>query len=594
MIKHKKTKIIATLGPACHDVEILKKMLLAGMNCARFNFSHGDHQEHLERLQLLRKAEAKTGIPCAHLLDTKGPEIRTGNLIHGLKELILKDGNQIRLSGSIQETTKDIIAISHSKIHKEINIGSNFKIADGSIIIETVDIQNDIIIGKIIKGGALESKKNINVSDATINLPNLMQKDIEDIHFAIEHDYDFIAASFIRTAEDILKIQDILKEKNSNIQIIAKIENQEGLDNLDNIIQITDGIMIARGDLAEQIPAEQVPLRQKSIIDICNYYHKISITATQMLQSMETSMTPTRAELTDIANAIFDGTDALMLSGESAKGKFPVESIETMTRVSIAVEESEQFQEHARTRFFSNRKGLFGESSSSESIIAAAQIAAEKSNASAFICPSLSGHSPKYISVLKPNQHIVVTTHFPHIVRRLLLLWGVAPVLTKECTSDAELIETGINAARKLGFLKKNGKVVIIGGFPINKPLMLNTVQVYFDGKVIMRGRQGCGPAIKGEIFHVSSPSQILKHAQKNMNKSIIYVSQQLTYDMLPILSEIKALIVKQKTSIPMLTLQKQFSHLTCIAGVEALTFGDIKDGKEIVLSGNEQLIYEP
>ncbi len=591
-IQKKKTKIVATLGPACHDVDILANMIRAGMNCARFNFSHGSHEEHFERLQLLQKAEKITGQNIAIMLDTMGPEIRTGNLED--KEVILEKGKTIAVSGIIEKTNESIIALSYARIHKEVYPGTILKIADGSIILEVQSIQNTKLICTVIKDGILGSRKNVNIPSVKINLPSLMKKDIDDIFFAIEHKYDYIAASFIRNTNDVMAIRGILSEKESMIRIISKIENQEGLDNFEGILQVSDGIMVARGDLAEQIPSEEIPIRQKSIIKECNKNQKIVITATQMLQSMETSMIPTRAELTDVANAIFDGTDALMLSGESAKGMYPVEAIETMSRVALTVEKSEQFQDHIRSTSFHYSRDIFSEKSAGESIIAASQIVADKSNAKAIACPTLTGNTPRHISALRPtSQHIIATCHREYVCRQLLLVWGVIPVLTKEGKSNKDIIDTAIDTSRKLGFLDKNEKLIIVAGLPINKPLMINTIQMYFNGKVLLRGRQGIGPTVKGKIVHISSSGQISTHVASRKDEGYIYITQQLTYNMLPMLSGVSGLIIQHRAEVPLEILRTQYPNLTCLAYVNELTFQQLQEGQEIIISGKEKIAYE-
>ncbi len=591
-IQKKKTKIVATLGPACHDADVLVKMIRAGMNCARFNFSHGSHEEHFERLQLLRKAEKITGQNIAIMLDTMGPEIRTGKL-EG-KDVLLEEGKTIAISGAVEKTNEQVIALSYAHIHKEVQPGAVFKIADGSIVLEVQSLENTKLICKIVKGGLLGARKNVNVPGVKINLPSLTKKDIDDIFFAIENKYDYIAASFIRNIGDVIAIRAILSEKDSTIRIISKIEDQEGLDNFEGILQVSDGIMVARGDLAEQIPSEEIPLRQKSMIKACNRSQRFAITATQMLQSMETSAVPTRAELTDVANAIFDGTDALMLSGESAKGKYPVEAIETMSRVSLTVESSAQFQEHMRTTSFSHTREIFTESSADESIIAAAQIVADKSKAKAIACPTLTGNTPRHISSLRPtNQHIIATCHREYVCRQLLLVWGVIPVLTKAGKTNKEIIDTTIEASSSLGFLDKNEKLIIVAGLPINKPLMVNTIQMHFNGKVLLRGRQGIGPIVKGKIVHVSSPGQISAHAAAHKDEEFIYITHQLTYNMLPMLSGVSGLIVQQRAEVPFEILRKQYPNLACLAYVNELTFHELQEGQEIIISGKEKFAYE-
>lgn len=589
----RKTKIVATLGPASNTVEKMTEMIHAGLNCARFNFSHGNHKEHKERYDKLKEAMKASGKRVALLLDTKGPEIRTGDLES--KPIVIENDTEIIVSGKEPLTKQGLIALSYEQIHNEVEIGMLIKIADGSIVLSIKKIEGTNVICHVNEGGTLSAKKNVNIPGAVINLPSVSSKDIEDIRFAIEHKYDYIAASFIRNAAAVRTIKTILEDAGSHISIIAKIENQEGLDNLESIIKIADGIMIARGDLAEQIPPEQVPLVQKRIIKYCLENKKIAITATQMLQSMEHSLTPTRAELTDVANAIFDGTDAVMLSGETAQGEHPVEAIQTMHRVGVAVEESSEFREQVRNLVFENEKeALFSRSDAGYSIIAAAQVVADKTNAAAFVCPSLTGTTPRLLATLKPSQPIVATTHLDYVYSKLLLYWGVCPMLTPVCKTDKELIETSIEKAKEAGFLKKNGKVVLIAGLPINKPLMINTIQVHFEGVTIARGRDGVGRIIQGKYYKVQNIHELERHHQKHQHESYIYSLAELSYSDLPFLKDIRAIVIEQASEVPMDTLTKQYPGIICITKIEDLTFQELKNEREIIISGNEQIIYEP
>ncbi len=591
MESYKRTKIIATLGPGCHDTNTIMNMLKAGMNCARFNFSHGDHKEHLERLTLLQEAEKKTGIDSVYLLDTKGPEVRTG-IVEG-EPIELKTGKTIMLSGKQTISTAKCIALSYARIHNEVKKGMNIKIADGSIHLRIKDIQEEIITADIIDGGLLGSKKNVNIPEAHLQLPSISAKDIEDIKFAVQHDFDYIAASFIRSSEDIQEIREILLEYGSDIHIIAKIENQEGLDNLKSIIQVADGIMIARGDLAEQVPAETIPLIQKDIISQCNALRKIVITATQMLQSMENSNAPTRAELTDVANAIFDGTDAIMLSGETAKGKYPVEAITVMNNVALAVEKSSLFSTHIRQKFTETHTST-GDSAS-ETFVSAAQVVADKSNATMFACPTSSGNTPRIMACTRPKQPIIAPTTSHRIYKKLNLLWGVKPILISKHVAN-NTPEDVIEQIRAKKLIKKNEKIVIIGGFPMNKPFQLNTVQIHFEGKIILRARFGIGPAIHGKIVHVQTPQQLIQHKDENSNKNekYIYFIKKLNFQIITVLSEIAGIVIEMPVEVPIETLQKYAPNTAILVQTNKLIFTDIPDGKEIIISGKELYAYEP
>ncbi len=594
MQTQRKTKIIATLGPACNNKDILATMLKAGLNCARFNFSHGNHTEHLNRLKLLQEAEKETGIHAVYMLDTKGPEVRTGPLAGD--PIMLEKGKSVFVSGKVKETSADCIAISYPRIHAELRKGDLIKIADGSIQLLTQEILDGKVRADIISGGLLGNRKNVNIPDLQLQLPSMSSKDTEDIQFAIEHDFDYLAASFIRSAEDVLRIREILNEKDSDIHIISKIENQEGLDNLQSILQVSDGIMVARGDLAEQVAPETVPLIQKRIILQCNEQRKIVITATQMLQSMEQSETPTRAELTDVANAIFDGSDAIMLSGETAQGLYPVEAIAVMHKVSLAVEKSRLFKDHVFTSFSHTRpNSLYSGDSASETMVSAAQMVANKSNASMFASPTNSGYTPKKLACLRPEQPILSPTKSQRVYKKLLLLWGVTPILL-DSTEKNNAIEDTIEQIRRRKFLGKNQKIVLVGAFPRNVPLQVNIVQVHFEGKILFRTRFGCGPVAQGILFHAQTINQIVQHEEetRNKNEKFIYYTNKLTFEMLAILPKLSGIIVKQPIEIPMKIIANQCPNTAILSHIDNLMFTKLEEGKEIVISGKEQYAYEP
>lgn len=454
----KRTKIICTMGPNTNDKELMRSLALNGMNIARFNFSHGDHQEHLSRYQLLKEIREETGIEIAALLDTKGPEIRTGILKDG-KKVILMAGSGYTL------TTKQIIgdetrgSINYAGLVEDIAPGHRILIDDGIIELAVEEVSGEEIFCKVITGGELGEKKGVNVPGVAVKLPPLTDKDKEDIGFAIEQGFDFIAASFVRNAHCIQQIRKMLEEKNSDIMIIAKIENGEGIKNIDEIIEAADGIMIARGDMGVEIPAEEVPFIQKTIIKKCNIACKPVITATQMLDSMIRNPRPTRAETTDVANAIYDGTDAIMLSGETAMGKYPLEALQMMHRIAL---ESEKHLDHKayRTRRISALNGK----NISNQVGYAAVSTADALGAAAILAPSISGFTTRMLSKWRPVITVYGMSPSLSSVRKMQLYWGVVPIVAKRAESTDDLISASMEIVKSKGYVKHGDLVVITAG----------------------------------------------------------------------------------------------------------------------------------
>lgn len=454
----KKTKIICTMGPNTNDREIMKKLALNGMDIARFNFSHGDHEEQKGRVDLLRSVSAEIGKPIALLLDTKGPEIRTG-LYAEDKKINLVAGDQYIL------TTRDVLgdekinSITYKGLVDDVVPGNTILVDDGLIELTVLEIKDGTdIICTIVNGGEVGQKRGVNVPNVSIKLPGLTEKDKADVVFAVEQDYDFIAASFVRNAAVIREIKDILKAHNADIQIIAKIENAEGIQNIDEIIAISDGIMVARGDMGVEIPAEEVPHIQKMIIKKCNAVYKPVITATQMLDSMIRNPRPTRAEVTDVANAIYDGTDCIMLSGETANGKYPVEAVSMMAQI------AETTEKHLETKFDMDNIKLHSKRSVSSAVAVAVVQTAENLDAKAIICPTISGFTARLISKLKPSTDIIAISPSDKVLRKMQMYWGVRPVKSIETTSPDAILDDAVVEAKKAGYIEDGDLVIITGG----------------------------------------------------------------------------------------------------------------------------------
>ena len=454
----KKTKIVCTMGPNTDNREIMKELALNGMDVARFNFSHGDHAEHKHRLEILESVREELGIPIASLLDTKGPEIRTG-LLKDEKKGTLKEGQTYTL------TTREIVGddqigfINYNGLPADVEAGNTILIDDGLIELKVQEVVDGTdIVCTVVNGGELGMRKGVNVPNVKIKLPALTEKDKADIRFGIEQGFDFIAASFVRTADAVREIRAMLNEAGSSIQIIAKIENAEGIENLDDIIEASDGIMVARGDMGVEIPAEQVPHIQKTIIRKCNLACKPVITATQMLDSMIRNPRPTRAEVTDVANAVYDGTDAVMLSGETAMGKYPLESVKMMAKIAETTEEHLDYDTH-----FMKAKNKVS-SGISEAVGYAAVSTAIALNADCIITPTFYGQTARLIAHFRPKMPIYGVSPHDRAMRRMQLYWGVYPYKGMMEESSTKIMRNSLKVLKEKGKVKKDDLVVFTAG----------------------------------------------------------------------------------------------------------------------------------
>ena len=472
----KKTKIICTMGPNTNDRELIKQLALAGMDIARFNFSQGDHEEQAGRFALDESVRSELNLPIATLLDTKGPEIRTG-LLKDDKKVTLVENQKYTL------TTRDIVGddkighITYDGLPKDISKGNTILIDDGLIELRVEDVVDGTeIVCRVINGGELGSKKGVNVPNVSIRLPGITQKDKDDIIFGIEQGFDFIAASFVRNAACIQEIKELLWSHDADIPVIAKIENAEGIKNLDEIIRVADGIMVARGDMGVEIPAEQVPHIQKEIIRKCNSSYKPVITATQMLDSMIRNPRPTRAEVTDVANAIYDGTDVVMLSGETANGKYPLEALKMMVKIA----ESTEQDLFGRGVNYSN---LHSKRSISSAVANAAVQTAANLNAKAIVCPTISGFTARLTSKLKPEALIIGCSPYEPVLSKMQTYWGVKPIKTAVEKSTDKIIEHALQASENAGYLSEGDIAIVSAGIatnsaPTSKRGLTNTMRV--------------------------------------------------------------------------------------------------------------------
>lgn len=495
----KKTKIVGTIGPASESEEVLKELFLNGLDVCRLNFSHGSHEEHKKRIDTIKKVRQELNLPIAIMLDTKGPEIRIGDFKDGIVEI--EEGDIFTLTTRDILGDKNIVSVSYKGLPNDVKIGTKILIDDGLVELEVMEIIDGTDIKcKALNSGTLKNRKGVNVPNVKINLPAVTEKDINDIIFGIENEVDFIAASFVRKASDVLEIRKILEENGGDyIEIIAKIENQEGVDNIDEILAVADGIMVARGDLGVEIQTEEIPIVQKELIKKANLAGKPVITATQMLDSMIRNPRPTRAEVTDVANAILDGSSAIMLSGETAAGKYPVEAVKTMYNIAVRTEASLDYNAILRSKF------SIAEVSTTNAISKATCTTAMDLGASAIITATSSGYTSKAISKFRPKAPIIAATTSEKVMRKLSIVWGVYPVLAPYSNSTDEVIDYSIQAAMENNYVKEGDLVVVTAGIPVGISGSTNLIKVHTIGKVLVKGMGIGNKSTLGKVCIINS-----------------------------------------------------------------------------------------
>jgi pyruvate kinase len=569
----RKAKIVCTIGPSSESLENTKKLIKAGMNVARLNFSHGDFEEHGNRIKNIKIANKEMGTSVAVLLDTKGPEIRLGKLKEEPIELI--QGEQVTLT--TEEILGDInrVPITYNNLPNDVSVGSTILIDDGLIGLTVEEVQGTEIICRIVNSGQIKSKKGVNVPGVAISLPGITEKDANDIIFGIEMGIDFVAASFVRKASDVLEIRELLERHNaSHIQIISKIENQQGVDNLDEILEVSDGLMVARGDLGVEIPAEEVPLVQKTMIEKCNRVGKPVITATQMLDSMQRNPRPTRAEASDVANAIFDGTDAIMLSGETAAGKYPVEAVTTMSRIAVRAEAALEYRE------IFNKQASAQQTSVTEAISQAVAVSALDLNAAAIVTSTQSGFTARMVAKYRPKAPIIAVTNDERVMRRLALIWGVKPVLGEIAETTDAMFENAVAGARSTGLISLGDTIVITAGVPVGRAGTTNLIKIHHVGELLAQG-QGIGSqTATGRIVVARTPEEA--NARVTAGSILVTVSTDKEY--MPAFEKAAAVITEQ-------------GGITSHAAVCGINLGipvilGISNATELLMDGTEVTVY--
>ncbi|NLC43928.1 MAG: pyruvate kinase [Clostridiales bacterium] len=576
----RKTKIICTLGPAVDDPILLEKLISSGMDVARMNFSHGDHEEQKKRLDTFKNVREKLGKPIPVLLDTRGPEIRTGSFESG--EATLVDGDAFALVNEdiIGDNTK--VSITYKGLYLDVKKGDHILINDGLIDLEVDHIQDMDIHCTILNGGTIGNKKGINVPRVEIQLPSLTEKDISDICFGIENEFDFIAASFVRKPEDIMEIKKVLtKHGGQSIKVIAKIENRQGVDNIDEILKVSDGIMVARGDLGVEIPVEEVPLVQKMLIDKCYRNGKPVITATQMLDSMIRNPRPTRAEASDVANAIFDGTSVIMLSGETAAGKYPIESMCTMDRIAKKAEKSIDYWKE----FLDMRYQM--EISVTNAISHATCTTAMDLSAAAIVTVTQSGRTARMISRFRPACPIIATTTSPQVQRQLNMSWGVVPFLVKEAKSTDEMFDMGADIARKSDIVENGDIIAITAGVPVGISGTTNILKVQTVGKILVQGKGTSTGIFTGEL----SVAKTIKEAEESFKDGNIIVVPYTNNDILPLLRRSSAIIVEENGTNVHAAVVGMALEIPVVIGAENAT-KILKNGSVVTVDSERGIVY--
>jgi pyruvate kinase len=532
----KKTKIICTIGPASSDKEVFKQLVENGLNVARLNFSHGSHEEHLEKINMIKEVREKLNVPIALLLDTKGPEIRTG--IFKEDVVNLKEGQFFTFIGEDCEGDQNKCSLSYKELANDVVIGDKILIDDGLIALEVVSFDGKDIKCIVLNDGPVKDYKGVNVPGVNINLPAITDKDKADIIFGIENNIDFIAASFIRKVSDVLEIRKVLEDNNAHsIHIISKIENQEGVDNIDKIIEVSDGIMVARGDLGVEIPLEQVPIVQKMMIEKCNIQGKPVVTATQMLDSMIRNPRPTRAETTDVANAIFDGTDAIMLSGETAMGNYPVESVKTMVLIAKSAEKAIDYQKLLKEKVHGSL-----ETGVTFAVSHATCTTALDLKATAILTATASGFTAKKIAKLRPKSVVIAATPNEAVRRKLALVWGVESVLIDEVGTTDEIFDLAIEKSQENGYIKHGDLVVITAGVPVGVAGATNLMKVHLIGDILVKGTGLGKRVITGNVCVINN----IKEADEKFNAGDIIAINSTDKELMKYVENASGLIVEE------------------------------------------------
>ena len=533
----RKTKIICTLGPSTDKEGVLRDLIANGMNVARFNFSHGSHEEHLGRLEKLKALREELGKPVAALLDTKGPEIRLKDFKNGVENLVA--GQTFTLTTRDVEGTNEICSITYKDLPMDVEPNGTIMLDDGLIKLQIQTVNDTDIVCKVLNSGKIKNKKGVNVPGVHLSMPYMSQRDKDDIIFGIQQGYDFIAASFVRTAQDVYDIRNLLNQYDSNIRIIAKIENREGVNNIDSILAAADAVMVARGDLGVEIDFTELPGIQKTIIDRSFSFGKPIVTATQMLDSMIVNPRPTRAEISDVANAIYDGTSAIMLSGETAAGAYPVEALKTMSAIA---ERTEQEGFHLRGRQMDSNPGKI---SVSDATAHAACLTARDVNAAAIVTVSESGTTARLLSKYRPQQPIIACVMREQVQRQLSLSWGITPLMMSLAHSTDELIEMSTALAKENGYLHNGELAVVTAGVPVGVSGTTNMIKIHMVGNCLATG-VGVGPENNDVASGKACVCRTMDEVRAKFKPGMVLVVPSTSNEMLSFVRDAAALVVEE------------------------------------------------
>lgn len=533
----RKTKIICTLGPSTDKEGVLRDLIANGMNVARFNFSHGSHEEHLGRFEKLKALREELGKPVAALLDTKGPEIRLKDFKNGVENLVA--GQTFTLTTRDVEGTNEICSITYKDLPMDVEPNGTIMLDDGLIKLQIQTVNDTDIVCTVLNNGKIKNKKGVNVPGVHLSMPYMSQRDKDDIIFGIQQGYDFIAASFVRTAQDVYDIRNLLNQYDSNIRIIAKIENREGVNNIDSILAAADAVMVARGDLGVEIDFTELPGIQKTIIDRSFSFGKPIVTATQMLDSMIVNPRPTRAEISDVANAIYDGTSAIMLSGETAAGAYPVEALKTMSAIAERTEQ-EGFHLRGRTMDFNP-----GKISVSDATAHAACLTARDVNAAAIVTVSESGTTARLLSKYRPQQPIIACVMREQVQRQLSLSWGITPLMMSLAHSTDELIEMSTALAKENGYLHNGELAVVTAGVPVGVSGTTNMIKIHMVGNCLATG-VGVGPENNDVASGKACVCRTMDEVRAKFKPGMVLVVPSTSNEMLSFVRDAAALVVEE------------------------------------------------
>ena len=579
----RKTKIVCTIGPASESEEMLEKLMKAGMNVARLNFSHGSHEEHKARIDTIRKVADRLGKTIGILLDTKGPEIRTHDMKDGL--IMLEKGKEVIVSMSQIEGTPEKFSVTYEDLINDVQVGSYILLDDGLVELQVKDIDKTKgeVKCDILNTGELKNKKGVNLPGVKVNLPGITDKDADDILFGIKEDVDYIAASFVRRPSDVLDIREILeRENNHNITIFPKIENQEGIDNIEEILEVSDGLMVARGDMGVEIPPESVPIVQKDLIRKCNKLGKPVITATQMLDSMQRNPRATRAEASDVANAIYDGTDAVMLSGETAAGLYPEEAVKTMRNIAVSAEAAQDYK-----KLLSDRTKLV-ETSLVNAIGVSVAHTALNLNVKAIVAATESGSTAVTISKYRPHSDIIAATPSEHTARQLALVWGAYPVIKKGRKTTDDLLNNAVATAVETGRVTNGDLIIITAGVPTGEKGTTNMMKLHLVGDEIAKG-QGVGRgSVVGKTVVANSASDL---EGVDLSESVI-VTNSVDETLVPYIEQAVGLITEENGITSPSAIIGLEKSIPTIIGVENAT-KELKDGILVTVDAAQGKIFE-